>query len=135
MAVAERARARHARGDLDGALALLRELPPATSPDAALKLRVEIEEARESLGDAAAALEELRARAAAARDEAGERWAIRQAAARGDGATGAAHRARRRSWRGARSSSIPTIAKRRRFCTRWSARGATRRRSWLRSII
>src|SRR5205807_718023 len=52
--------------------------PPATSPESALKLRVEIEEARESLGDAAAALEELRARAAAARDEAAERWAIRR---------------------------------------------------------
>lgn len=78
LAVAERARARHARGDLDGALALLRELPPATSPDAALKLRVEIEETRESLADAAPALEELRARAAAARDDAAERWAIRR---------------------------------------------------------
>ncbi len=78
LAVAEQARARHARGDLDGALALLRELPPTTSPDAALKLRVEIDEARESLSDAAAALEELRARAAASRDEASERWAIRR---------------------------------------------------------
>ncbi|MGZ3429798.1 MAG: tetratricopeptide repeat protein, partial [Polyangia bacterium] len=78
MAVTERARARHGRGDLDGALALLRELPPSASPDAALKLRVEIEEARGSLGDAAPALEELRARAAAAHDDAGERWATRR---------------------------------------------------------
>ena len=88
LAVAEQARARHARGDLDGALALLRELPPATSPDAALKLRVEIEEARDSLGDAAAALEELRARGGGARR--GQR-ALGGAApvARGDGAAGA----------------------------------------------
>ncbi|MGZ3408165.1 MAG: hypothetical protein ACXVAN_17065, partial [Polyangia bacterium] len=78
MAVTERARARHGRGDLDGALTLLRELVPASSPDAALKLRVEIEEARGSLGDAAPALEELRARAAAAHDDAGERWATRR---------------------------------------------------------
>ena len=78
LAVADRARARHARGDLDGALALLRELVPSTTPDGALKLRVEIEETRGSLFDAAPALEELRARAAAARDEAGERWATRR---------------------------------------------------------
>ena len=77
-AVAEQARGRHGRGDFAGALALLRELVPSTSPDAALKLRVEIEEAQGSLHDAAAVLEELRARAAVQRDEAGERWATRR---------------------------------------------------------
>src|SRR5207302_1424231 len=78
LAVSERARARHLRGDLDGALALLRELVPATAPDAALKLRAEIEESRGTLAEAAPALEELRARAAAARDESIERWATRR---------------------------------------------------------
>ncbi|MDB4970575.1 MAG: Tetratricopeptide 4 [Myxococcales bacterium] len=78
LAVAERARARHARGDLDGALALLRDLVPTTAPDAALKLRAEIEEARGTLAQAAPALEELRARAAAAHDESSERWATRR---------------------------------------------------------
>src|SRR5262249_42664738 len=78
LAIAERARARHARGDLEGALALLREVPTAAASDVTLKLRVEIEEARDTLPEAAGALEELRKRAATAHDNAGERWATRR---------------------------------------------------------
>jgi tetratricopeptide (TPR) repeat protein len=76
-AVAEQARARHGRGDLDGALALLRELLPSVTPEAALRLRIEIEEARGETGDVAA-LEALRARAQASHDTAAERWALRR---------------------------------------------------------
>jgi tetratricopeptide (TPR) repeat protein len=78
LAVTERARARHGRGDLDGALALLRLIAPTEATDATLKLRVEIEETRDSLGDAVAALEEMRARAAATHDLAVEKWALRR---------------------------------------------------------
>jgi tetratricopeptide (TPR) repeat protein len=76
-AVGERARARHLRGDLDGALQLIGELPPAVTPDSALRLRLEIEEARGQPLDLPA-LETLRARAYAARDTAAERWALRR---------------------------------------------------------
>ncbi|HEX4456477.1 MAG TPA: tetratricopeptide repeat protein, partial [Polyangia bacterium] len=61
-AVSERARARHARGDLDGALQLIGELPPSVTPDGALRLKLEIEEARSQPLDLPA-LETLRVRA------------------------------------------------------------------------
>ncbi len=76
-AVSERARARHARGDLDGALQLIGELPPSVTPDAALRLKLEIEEARSQPLDLPA-LETLRQRAQAAHDGVGERWALRR---------------------------------------------------------
>src|SRR5262249_58720899 len=59
----DRARARQARGDLDGAITLLDDLDNERAPDAALRLRVEIAETRGKLQVATAALEALRMRA------------------------------------------------------------------------
>lgn len=77
-AVAERARARRDRGDLRGAAALLRDLDVREAPEAVLKLRVELDEATGAPEAATPALEVLRARAEAAGDVAGERWALRR---------------------------------------------------------
>jgi tetratricopeptide (TPR) repeat protein len=79
-AVAERARLRNARGDADGAHALVAELDVEVAPEAALRLRVEIEEARGTPAEATPALEALRARAHAANDAAGERYAVKRLA-------------------------------------------------------
>jgi tetratricopeptide (TPR) repeat protein len=78
--ITERARVRQARGDLMGALALLGDLDLGVSPEAALRLRVEIAEARGVPAEATQALEALRLRARGARDFAGERWAVRRLA-------------------------------------------------------
>ncbi|HEY7954123.1 MAG TPA: tetratricopeptide repeat protein, partial [Polyangia bacterium] len=87
LALVERARARQARGDTDGALILLADLSLEESPEAALRLRVELEESRGTLADATGALEVAWARARSAGDESSERWALRRlaklAAARG----------------------------------------------------
>jgi tetratricopeptide (TPR) repeat protein len=80
LAVAERARARQARGDLDGAQALLSETPVEASPDAVLKLRVELAEARGQLFEAAPVLESLRERAVTTRDLQTEKYAVRRLA-------------------------------------------------------
>jgi tetratricopeptide (TPR) repeat protein len=74
----DRARARQARGDLDGALAILSDLDNDRAPDTALRLRVEIAEARGKLQEATAALEALRLRARAAHDQSAERFAVRR---------------------------------------------------------
>jgi tetratricopeptide (TPR) repeat protein len=76
--VAERARLMAARGQVDAALELLAELDLETSHDAALKLRVELEDDRGTAARAAPVLETLRARAHAAGAEDPERWAVRR---------------------------------------------------------
>jgi tetratricopeptide (TPR) repeat protein len=76
----DRARGRQARGDLDGAMAILSDVDNDQAPDAALKLRVEIAEARGKLQEATAALEALRTRARAAHDQQAERFAVRRLA-------------------------------------------------------
>jgi tetratricopeptide (TPR) repeat protein len=80
MAVAERARARQVRGDLEGAYQLLMEIPVEASPDLVLKLRIELAEARGQLADAAPVLEALRERAVSTRDIVTEKYAVRRLA-------------------------------------------------------
>jgi tetratricopeptide (TPR) repeat protein len=73
----ERAQLLSARGEVVGALAVLRRIDDEHASDAALRLRVELEEAAGTLPEAAQPLEVLRARARHAGDRARERFALK----------------------------------------------------------
>ena len=77
-AVLERARALSTRGDDVGALHRLRTLPPEQAPDAALRLRIELEHRAGHVATVGELLEVLRARAEADGDTEHERQALVQ---------------------------------------------------------